>query len=305
MNCGIINVNKPSGLTSFSVIRGIGRELGKSVRVGHAGTLDPSARGVLIVLVDGATKTSQFFTNQEKEYEAEMVLGVTTNTHDMDGEIIARSEHRVSRAEVEGAFNRFKGRHKQVPPMASAKRYKGQRLYNIFRRGGTVPRKAEEVEIKSLNIKSFDYPEVSFRIVCSKGTYIRTLCHDIGDYLGCGAYLSSLIRLRIGKFVLKDSIEYNGCGSYKDHIIPIDEVMCDYPHLIVSRDMARDIRNGRQISNSEVLNIESVKRHCLNREYPDIFPVFNKFNRLFALARLVRNSSSGNDFEFKLLRVLQ
>jgi tRNA pseudouridine55 synthase len=304
MKGGIININKPSGLTSSDVVSRLRKNLGGKRKVGHAGTLDPNARGVLLILVDDATKVSNYFMHQEKEYETLIVLGVATDTHDGEGRVLSNSDCRITREQFEAALKKFTGRQKQVPPMLSAKKHKGEKLYELFRRGVTVTRKPEDIEIKSIKLLSYDYPKASFRLVCSKGTYVRTLCNDIGEFLGCGAYMDSLIRTRVGKFVLKDSvseIENTGCDKY---IKSLENLLAEYPCIIINEESARGIKNGKQIEPADVVNICNINEEFKEKEPCNIFPVFDENRNLLAMAHAMNKNGSAGEITFKLLRVL-
>jgi len=203
----IIVVNKPKGISSFRVVDRI-RKLTKIKKVGHAGTLDPSATGVLIICLDKACKRSDEFMGHDKEYEAEMVFGITTDSGDSDGNILSKKEVKVERKDLEEAIKKFVGEIEQVPPMVSALHHKGQRLYDLARQGITVDRPPRKIRINSISLLSFEEgppPKARIRVDCSKGTYIRTLCEDIGAGLGTGAYESQLIRTKSGKFRIEDS----------------------------------------------------------------------------------------------------
>lgn len=203
----VIVVNKPKGISSFRVVDRI-RKLTKIKKVGHAGTLDPSATGVLIVCLDKACKRSDEFMGHDKEYEAEMVFGITTDSGDSDGNILSKKEVKVEKKELEEVIKRFIGEIEQVPPMVSALHHKGQRLYDLARQGITVDRPPRKVRINSIALLSFEdgpNPRARIRVACSKGTYIRTLCEDIGASLGVGAYESQLIRTKSGAFRIEDS----------------------------------------------------------------------------------------------------
>jgi tRNA pseudouridine55 synthase len=206
---GILNLNKPAGMTSHDVVDRVRRIL-KIKKVGHAGTLDPEATGVLLILVGKATKLAQKLQGSDKEYKGEMVLGIATDTQDAQGKIIKKVDKvEISLESIRNAFKQFRGKIKQVPPMVSAVSIGGKRLYKLAREGIEIPRPAREIEIYKLQIldyKEGEYPQVFFEVACSKGTYIRTLCADIGEVLGCGAHQSNLVRTRAGKFKLENSI---------------------------------------------------------------------------------------------------
>jgi len=207
----ILNINKPYGMSSCGVTEYIKKRFFPGQKVGHAGTLDPWATGVLLVCVGKATKKVCELMELEKEYEGEMVLGISTDTQDAAGKVVKKiNAQNIGKEEVERVFEKFRGEILQTPPMYSALRYKGKRLYELAREGKVVERQPRRVNIYELRILKFipgDYPGVKFRVVCSRGTYIRTLVHEIGELLGCGAHLSSLTRTRIGDFSIENSID--------------------------------------------------------------------------------------------------
>jgi tRNA pseudouridine(55) synthase/riboflavin kinase/FMN adenylyltransferase len=201
---GIINVYKERGWTSFDVTKKL-RSVLKEKKIGHTGTLDPDAEGVLIVCAGKATKLVNSITASEKVYEAEITLGLSTDTEDISGTVLERRPVNVTEKAFRQAILSFIGQYDQIPPMYSAKKVNGQKLYDLARKGKTVERKPNRVTIKAIEIKEISLPRAVFTVTCSKGTYIRTLCKDIGDKLGTGAVMSSLKRLRVGKFDVRDS----------------------------------------------------------------------------------------------------
>ncbi len=194
---GIIVIDKPAGFTSHDVVAKL-RGILHQKKIGHTGTLDPDATGVLPVLLGRATKLSDLLTAHEKVYEAVMLLGVTTDTQDMSGSVTARRDVDVSEDDVLSACARFTGDIEQIPPMYSAIKVEGRKLYELARKGLTVERSARTVRIEEIYVSRMELPRVHMRVRCSKGTYIRTLCHDIGEYLGCGAAMESLRRTASG-----------------------------------------------------------------------------------------------------------
>lgn len=203
---GILLVNKPQGKTSFSLIRDL-RRLTNIQKIGHAGTLDPFATGVMIILIGkNYTKLSDRFLLGDKEYLAEVCLGVSTDTYDCDGKIVASSKKIPSFAEVQDVLNHFQGEIEQVPPMYSAKKVKGKKLYELAREGIEIARNSAKVQV-STEFLSYDYPSLTLKIVCSKGTYIRSIAHEIGNMLGCGAHLAKLKRTRSSQFFLEDCLD--------------------------------------------------------------------------------------------------
>ena len=195
---GVLLVNKPSGMTSHDVVDAVRKRFNMR-KVGHAGTLDPMATGLLIILLGKATKLSNRFSGMDKAYESRLTLGARTDSADSMGNVIeTRPIGNISEDDVKNAFSQFLGEIEQVPPMVSAIRHKGKRLYELARKGIVVERPKRKVKIYSLDIQKIDIPNIDFVVSCSKGTYIRTLCEDIGDALGCGGHQSRLHRIRIG-----------------------------------------------------------------------------------------------------------
>ena len=205
---GILLVNKPQGRTSFSLIRSL-RKLTGIKKIGHAGTLDPFATGVMVMLVGREyTRLSDKLLFQDKEYLANVCLGVSTDTYDCDGKVVARSKKEPSNDEICPVLAKFQGEIEQIPPMFSAKKVKGKKLYELARKGETIERKPAKVYVKTEFI-SYTYPNLTLRISCSKGTYIRSIAHEIGELLGCGAHLSQLNRTRSGTFSLEECVDGN------------------------------------------------------------------------------------------------
>lgn len=205
---GILNVNKPPGITSFDVVRII-RNLFSLRKVGHSGTLDPMAEGVLIILLGKCTKEASYFLSLPKEYVAEMTLGISTDTLDREGKIIEIREVHYDEEKIKKTVGSFCGKIKQTPPMYSALKYQGKKLYELARKGIKVslsPREIEIYNIEVLSISEDKFPKIKFKTSCSSGTYIRKLAEDIGEKLNCPAHLSALTRTKVGDFKIEDSI---------------------------------------------------------------------------------------------------
>ena len=203
---GILIVDKPLDWTSHDVVNFI-RKRFRIKKVGHCGTLDPIGTGVLVILVGKATKWASRFLGEDKEYQVTLTLGVTTDTADAQGKVISQDKNTdFSGEQIEKVFKQFLGEIEQIPPMVSALRYKGKRLYQLAREGKEVPREPRKIHIHKLKITSIDLPRISFEVCSSKGTYVRTLCEDIGNVLGCGAHLSALRRMKSGSFSLEKSV---------------------------------------------------------------------------------------------------
>jgi tRNA pseudouridine55 synthase len=202
---GVLLVDKPKVLTSHDVVDRIRRHFGFR-KVGHCGTLDPAATGLLIIVLERATKLQANLMSADKTYEGTMLLGVATDSQDADGEVIAEKPvPPLTEAELEQVFAKFRGDIQQVPPMVSAVKHQGTPLYKLARKGKTVEREPRLVHIYDLRLLKLHSPRVDFRVTCTKGTYVRTLCADIGDVLGCGAHLADLRRARSGDFDVKDA----------------------------------------------------------------------------------------------------
>ncbi len=267
-------------------------------KAGHAGTLDPQAQGVLLILLGEATKISAYLMRLEKEYEATMVLGISTTTQDEQGEILRKTQPKVELRELNEVFTKFLGTQEQVPPMVSAKRYRGKRLYQLFRQGNVIARTPQKVEVKKLELLSYDMPEVKFRTVCSSGTYVRTLCHDMGEALGCGAHMSHLVRVRIGNFKLSDAVSWERKELFHQKIQSISKALSDLPDVVVTRGMGQGIRMGRQIKNSEIINV-----HLSSSEIIDTGGTFKVSDEEGNLIALAKGELACGEREFKLLRV--
>lgn len=208
---GILLVDKPRGKTSFSLVTAL-RRLTQIEKIGHAGTLDPFATGLMVMLVGKKfTRLSQDYLSQDKEYECKVLLGVSTDSYDCDGQTTATSTLIPTLAEIEIALASFQGTLLQIPPMFSAKKINGKKLYELARRGIEIERQPVSVTIKT-TLLNYTYPYLSLNVSCTKGTYVRSIAHDLGNLLGCGAHLSELRRLRSGTFHIKDSI--NGILLY-------------------------------------------------------------------------------------------
>ena len=204
---GIIVINKPPGITSHDVVGFIRRKF-KMRRVGHAGTLDPLATGVLVMLLGRSTKLFDHFVAFDKAYRATLRLGTKTTTADIMGDVLEQKPFdAITSSRVEDVFKNFVGDIEQMPPMVSAVKHKGKRLYKIAREGKSVERTARKVRIDEVRLLSFQLPEVEFFMSCSKGTYVRQIAEDVGDVLGCGACISQIERTKVGPFEIKDAVK--------------------------------------------------------------------------------------------------
>lgn len=249
---GILIIDKPDGWTSQDVaakLRGVFHEK----RIGHGGTLDPMATGVLPVFVGRATRGVEFFESAEKEYIAGLRLGTVTNTQDTTGEVLEENLVMVTREDVEAALKTFTGEIEQLPPMFSAIKVNGQKLYQLARKGVEVERKPRRITIFELELLDGAECDYTIRVRCSKGTYVRTLCHDIGRKLGCGACMSSLRRTKAGMFTLQQAItlpqllEFAKENDPQELLLPVDALFSKFPPLIVELGQAEKLRHGAQV----------------------------------------------------------
>ena len=252
MPCGIVIIDKPAGWTSQDVaarLRGVFHER----RIGHGGTLDPMATGVLPIFVGRATRAVEFFEHAEKEYVAGLRLGVQTDTQDLTGEIVAQRPVSVTREQVQAALEGFLGVQEQLPPMYSAVKIGGKKLYELARQGKTVERKPRQIELLELELLSGENADWQFRVRCSKGTYVRTLCHDIGQALGCGGCMSSLRRTKAGGYGLDRAVTMEEIIAMDDPaacLLPVDSVFERLPRVTVHENQLRAIYNGAAIKAS-------------------------------------------------------
>jgi tRNA pseudouridine55 synthase len=242
--CGVVVVDKPAGITSFDVVARVRRALGER-RVGHAGTLDPMATGVLPVCVGEATKLVPFLMGGDKEYEAQACLGVTTDTLDSTGTVLAETgAGHVTRADVEALLPRFTGRILQVPPMHSALKVDGKRLYELARQGVEVEREARSIEIHALALTEWAPPRLGLRVHCGKGTYIRSLIDDLGRALAVGAHMTALARTRVGPFALARALDLGTLGP-ETPLLGLAEALADLATLALDAAQTRDVRAGK------------------------------------------------------------
>ncbi len=235
---GIINVYKEKGYTSHDVVAKM-RGILKMKKIGHTGTLDPEAEGVLPVCLGKGTRLCDMLTDKTKAYRAVMLLGQETDTQDATGQVLARHPVEATKDQVRQAVMSFLGPYMQVPPMYSALKVNGKKLYELARAGREVERQPRPVEILDIQVEAVDLPRVAMSVTCSKGTYIRTLCHDIGQKLGCGGCMEQLVRTRVDRFCLEDSLklheiqELRNAGELGKHVIPVDQVFLSLPRLVM------------------------------------------------------------------------
>ena len=250
---GVLIVRKEKGFTSHDVVAKL-RGILRMKKIGHTGTLDPEAEGVLPVVLGKATKLVELLTEKEKTYEVVMRLGLETDTQDMTGTVLETFPVSVTEEQVIKAAESFLGERQQIPPMYSAIKVNGKKLYELAREGKAVERKARNVHFYEIKVLETALPEIRMTVTCSKGTYIRTLCYDIGRKLGCGACMKELLRTRSGQFTLEDSLtleEIQTCmdqGKLQEHIRDIQEILGEYPLLRCTEEADRLLLNGNALS---------------------------------------------------------
>ncbi len=251
---GILNLDKPAGITSHDVVDAVRRIVGQR-KVGHAGTLDPMATGVLLICLGQATRVAEYLMVGRKKYRATVELGMTTDTYDAEGEIVhSGGRTDFSRSEIEAALAAFEGQVEQVPPMYSALKQEGTPLHRLARQGKTVERPPRPVEIYRLELLDWTPPSLILEVSCSSGTYVRSLAHDLGQELGSGAYLAALVRLSSGRFRLEETVSLERLeeafqhGQEERYLMPLDEALLDWPALILGSDDAQRVIHGQAIA---------------------------------------------------------
>ena len=296
---GVIVIDKPAGKTSHDVVSEVKRILGVK-KAGHTGTLDPMVTGVLPVCLNEATKLAGFLIGEDKEYLATMLLGVKTDTLDIEGKIISQSDNFVTEEEIRAAIAQMVGKIKQIPPAYSAVKYCGKPLYKWARNGVLLDMEPREVKIHSIVIEDISFPRVTFRVVCSKGTYIRTLCSDVGDLLGPGACLYSLRRLRNGFFSEEMAVSLNNYenndkkNKLLEKILPLAELLPLLTTIELEDHSAAKLRNGWQPS------VEMMKEHDLPfLKTGDMVKFINSSGYLLAVAEMVAPVNKFSEFDGK------
>ena len=257
---GVINIYKEAGYTSHDVVAKL-RGILKQKKIGHTGTLDPQAQGVLPVCLGKGTKLCDLLADHDKEYEAVLRLGITTDTQDMEGNVLQESSVQVSEEEVRTCILSFQGEQMQVPPMYSALKVNGKKLYELAREGKVVERKARPVTFHKIEVLWMELPKVKIRVQCSKGKYIRTLCNDIGEKLGCGGCMEELLRTRVERFALEDAVKLDEVqkameeGTVDSLIFPVDRIFDQYPTAKTTTQGDLLVHNGNRLF-SELLQEE-------------------------------------------------
>jgi tRNA pseudouridine55 synthase len=277
---GILNINKPPGITSFGVVARARRICGQR-RVGHGGTLDPEASGVLPVFISKATHAADYLLEYRKIYQAGIRLGITTDTFDAAGKITQEADtSRITPEDVRRALASFSGEIMQTPPMYSALKHNGRPLYKLAREGVSIERSGRQVTVYRIELLGLELPSVKIEVECSRGTYIRSLAHDLGRLLGCGAHLQSLTRTRYGPFDIKDALPPEILESlfaenaWRDVLQPVDVIMKHLPSISLNEEEEKIIRNGGEIARDDISCPDEAGRRCrAYRESGEFFAV--------------------------------
>ncbi len=249
---GIINIYKEKGYTSHDVVARLRKILGQK-KIGHTGTLDPDAQGVLPVCLGKATKLCDLLTDKEKTYRAVLLLGKVTDTQDISGRVLKENPVNISPEELRSCVETFQGDIMQIPPMYSACKIQGKRLYELAREGVVVERPPRPVHIRQISLADVHLPRAVLEVTCSKGTYIRTLCHDIGQQLGCGGCMEELLRTRSGMFGIDQALKLSQAeklfeeGRLEEQILRIEDILSEYPRLDCTADQDRLLDNGNPL----------------------------------------------------------
>ncbi|MGL4991093.1 MAG: tRNA pseudouridine(55) synthase TruB [Sarcina sp.] len=291
---GVINIYKSTGETSFDVVAKV-RKIAKIKKVGHTGTLDPEASGILPICIGKATKIIDYIMENKKVYRVTLELGKVTDTYDLEGQVVRTSDtSNIKKDDVQNVVLSFLGDIMQVPPMYSALKKNGVRLYELARKGIEIEREARPVTIYTLENIDIKLPQITMDVCCSKGTYIRSLCYDIGEKLGVGAVMTSLERIQNGPFVLEDAININDLTIelLQEHIISIDKALDSFDEFIIENEkFSKLLINGVEVKDKRIYNDRNILQNKL-------YKVYDNDNKLLGLGK---RSSDGFKIEKLLL----
>ena len=302
---GILNIYKEAGFTSHDVVAKL-RGIVKQKKIGHTGTLDPDAEGVLPVCLGNATKLCGLLSEKEKTYEAVLLLGQTTDTQDLSGKILSTAPVAVEEEAVRETVLSFLGDYDQVPPMYSALKVNGRKLYEMAMEGKEVERKARRVRILDVKIHWVRLPEVSFSVTCSSGTYIRTLCQDIGEKLGCGGCMKHLLRTRVDRFGLPDSLRLSQVeelmreGRIGEALIPVDQVFAAYPGIRMKEKSSRLVHNGNPFSEQDIETSDQLhdSEHETEKDWVRVYDFSGSFVGVYR-----RQEERGGTFSYRPVKM--
>lgn len=286
---GIVNIYKEKGFTSHDVVAKL-RGITRQKKIGHTGTLDPDATGVLPVCLGNATKLCDLLTDKDKTYEAVLLLGKETDTQDTTGKVLKECEVAVTEEKVKEVIASFIGDINQIPPMYSALKVNGKKLYELAREGKVVERRARPITIHDIIVKNItlngEVNEVQMEVSCSKGTYIRTLCHDIGEALGCGGCMKSLVRTKVSQFTLADALtltqvsELQQAGEFEAMLIPVEDMFPNYKKISVSSEGNRFLMNGNPLKKDYVADATCIQELSIG-DNVRIYDIEGKFSAIY------------------------
>ena len=306
---GIINVYKEKGFTSHDVVAKL-RGILHIKKIGHTGTLDPDAVGVLPVCIGKGTKLCDMITDTDKTYEAVMLLGISTDTQDISGNVLSKKDVAVDEKTLIETVDSFVGEYKQIPPMYSAIKVNGRKLYQLAREGIEIERSPRDVYIRSIHINDMNLqdgePSVTMTVSCSKGTYIRTLCHDIGEKLGCGACMKSLSRTRVGRFYIDDSFTINQIaalnlkGELSSIVAPVDS-MFDYPRVQINKEYDKLLYNGNllPLSAGKALDVGLADKVRIYNESGEFIGIYSMDDSGYKPVKIFSAVDAYNDKELR------
>ncbi len=285
---GIINVYKEAGYTSHDVVARL-RGICKQKKIGHTGTLDPDAVGVLPVCLGNGTRLCDMLTDRQKEYVAVLRLGLATDTQDISGKVLSEKEVTISPEDVKKIIMSFQGDLLQTPPMYSALKVNGQKLYELARQGKEVERVARPITVYEIEILEEAHPDYTIRVSCSKGTYIRTLCHDIGQQAGCGAVMASLTRTRVGEFKIEDAYtisrleEFAKEETLSERVTSVEKMFESLMDILVKEDGMKALNNGNQLTVDEISSISGKAVETLTLRNGQEFKVYSFEKSFFGI----------------------
>lgn len=306
---GIINVYKEKGFTSHDVVAKL-RGILHIKKIGHTGTLDPDAVGVLPVCIGKGTKLCDMITDTDKTYEAVMLLGISTDTQDISGNVLSKKDVAVDEKTLIETVDSFVGEYKQIPPMYSAIKVNGRKLYQLAREGIEIERSPRDVYIRSIHINDMNLqdgePSVTMTVSCSKGTYIRTLCNDIGEKLGCGACMKSLSRTRVGRFYIDDSFTINQIaalnlkGELSSIVAPVDS-MFDYPRIQINKEYDKLLYNGNllPLSAGKALDVGLADKVRIYNESGEFIGIYSMDDSGYKPVKIFSAVDAYNDKELR------
>ena len=295
---GVVNVYKEQDYTSFDVVAKLRGVFGQK-RIGHTGTLDPMAEGVLPIVLGCATKLSELITSEDKEYDGVLRLGLKTDTDDITGKTIAEGEPFAFEQDIRGVFSGFKGKLMQIPPIYSAIKKDGKKLYEYAREGKGIELEPRPVEIFELDITKISMPDIHFHVKCSKGTYVRSLCRDIGDELGCYGTLAALKRTETCGFKIEDALKISDLeklkaeGRLDSAVLPVDSLLSDTPKAVIKEDAVKMLVNGNKLF-SDMFSSEASSESIRSAPYIRIY----NGSELFALYKYNSESDCYKCFKY-------